>query len=68
MATGHIMLRLLLVVIFATAGPPSCSVVLHPVSTIFLAYVFLGEDVTLLQLAGTGLVLIGVLAISMVKK
>lgn len=39
-----------------------------PVSTIFLAYIFLGEDITLLQLAGTGLVLIGVLAISMAKK
>ncbi|MGZ8261511.1 MAG: DMT family transporter [Methylotenera sp.] len=39
-----------------------------PVSTIFLAYVFLGEDVTLLQIAGTGLVLIGVLAISIGKK
>jgi len=39
-----------------------------PVSTIFLAYVFLGEDISLLQLAGTGLVLIGVLAISLAKK
>lgn len=39
-----------------------------PVSTIFLAYIFLGEDITLLQLAGTGLVLIGVLAISVSKK
>ncbi|OIR04918.1 putative inner membrane transporter yiJE [mine drainage metagenome] len=39
-----------------------------PVSTIFLAYIFLGESVTLLQLAGTGLVLIGVLAISLTKK
>ncbi len=39
-----------------------------PVSTIFLANMFLGETVTLLQLAGTGLVLIGVLAISLAKK
>jgi drug/metabolite transporter (DMT)-like permease len=39
-----------------------------PVSTIFLAYIFLGENITLLQLAGTGLVLIGVMAISMGKK
>jgi drug/metabolite transporter (DMT)-like permease len=39
-----------------------------PVSTIFLAYIFLGENITLLQLAGTGLVLIGVIAISMGKK
>jgi len=38
-----------------------------PVSTIFLAYIFLGEDITLLQLAGTGLVLIGVMAISVEK-
>jgi drug/metabolite transporter (DMT)-like permease len=39
-----------------------------PVSTIFLAYIFLGEDITLLQLAGTGLVLIGVFSIGMTKK
>ncbi|HSI43212.1 MAG TPA: DMT family transporter [Methylotenera sp.] len=38
-----------------------------PVSTIFLAYIFLGEDITWLQLAGTGLVLMGVLVISMKK-
>lgn len=35
-----------------------------PVSTIFLAYVFLQEDVSLLQIAGSALVLAGVLAIS----
>jgi drug/metabolite transporter (DMT)-like permease len=39
-----------------------------PVSTILLAYVFLGEHITWLQLSGTGLVLIGVLAISMARK
>jgi drug/metabolite transporter (DMT)-like permease len=39
-----------------------------PVSTIFLAYIFLGEGITLLQLAGTSLVLIGVLAISLRMK
>ena len=39
-----------------------------PVSTIFLAYIFLGENITWLQLAGTSLVLIGVMAISMGKK
>ena len=39
-----------------------------PVSTILLAYVFLGEHITWLQLGGTGLVLIGVLTISMAKK
>jgi drug/metabolite transporter (DMT)-like permease len=38
-----------------------------PVSTIFLAYIFLGEQITLLQLAGTGLVLMGVLVISLKK-
>ncbi len=38
-----------------------------PVSTIFLAYFFLGENITWLQLAGTGLVLTGVLVISMKK-
>lgn len=39
-----------------------------PVSTIFLAYVFLQEDITWLQLAGTGLVMTGVLAISLHKE
>jgi drug/metabolite transporter (DMT)-like permease len=38
-----------------------------PVSTIFLAWIVLGEPVTLLQTAGTALVLIGVLAISLDK-
>lgn len=38
-----------------------------PVSTIFLAWVFLGEPVTLLQTVGTTLVLLGVLAISLAK-
>ncbi len=38
-----------------------------PVSTIFLAYLFLGEKVSLLQLFGTCLVLLGVLAISLGK-
>lgn len=36
-----------------------------PVSTIFMAYAFLGEPITALQLAGTGLVLVGVMAISL---
>ena len=35
-----------------------------PVSTISLAYVFLGEEVTVMQLAGTGLVVAGVIAIT----
>lgn len=36
-----------------------------PVSTIYLAWVFLGESVTSLQMLGTGLVLFGVLVISL---
>jgi drug/metabolite transporter (DMT)-like permease len=39
-----------------------------PVSTILLAYIFLNEAITLLQLAGTGLVLMGVMVISLGKK
>jgi drug/metabolite transporter (DMT)-like permease len=35
-----------------------------PVSTILLAYLFLGEGVTVMELAGTGLVMAGVLAIT----
>lgn len=38
-----------------------------PVSTIFLAWLVLGEPVTLLQTAGTALVLLGVLTISLAK-
>jgi len=38
-----------------------------PVSTIFLAWLILGEPVTLLQTLGTGLVLLGVLTISLAK-
>ncbi len=39
-----------------------------PVSTIYLAYVFLGEGLSLLQLAGSALVLGGVLIISLNSK
>ncbi len=39
-----------------------------PVSTILLAYVFLGEGITYLQMAGTGLVLVGVLVVGLNKK
>lgn len=39
-----------------------------PVSTIYLAYAFLGEDITWLQLVGTGLVMVGVLAITVGRK
>ncbi|HEX5538214.1 MAG TPA: DMT family transporter [Methylophilaceae bacterium] len=36
-----------------------------PVSTILLAYIFLGEQITAMQLVGTGLVVIGVLVITL---
>lgn len=39
-----------------------------PVSTIFMAYIFLNESITLLQIAGSTLVLGGVLIISMSSK
>jgi len=47
-------------------GAPRASLVgsVGPVSTIFLAWLFLQEPVTLLQVAGSGLVLVGVLLIS----
>ena len=38
-----------------------------PVSTIFLAWLILGEPITCLQVAGTALVLLGVLTISLAK-
>ena len=36
-----------------------------PISTIYMAYLFLGESITVLQIAGSALVLCGVLIISM---
>jgi drug/metabolite transporter (DMT)-like permease len=39
-----------------------------PVATIFLGFLFLDEPITALQLAGAGLVMAGVLAISLQKK
>jgi drug/metabolite transporter (DMT)-like permease len=39
-----------------------------PVATIFLGFVFLGEEITAIQLAGAALVLAGVLAISLPRK
>jgi drug/metabolite transporter (DMT)-like permease len=39
-----------------------------PVATIFLGFVFLGEPITLLQLAGAALVTVGVMIISRKKK
>ncbi len=39
-----------------------------PIATIFMGYVFLGEPITSIQLAGAALVMTGVLAISLRKK
>jgi drug/metabolite transporter (DMT)-like permease len=39
-----------------------------PVATIFLGYLFLGEEITVLQVAGAACVLAGILAISLAKK
>jgi drug/metabolite transporter (DMT)-like permease len=51
-------------------GSSSTSLIgsIGPVSTIYMAYVFLGEGISLLQLAGSLLVMIGVLVISMNSK
>ncbi len=48
-------------------GSGSASLIgsIGPVSTIYLAYVFLGEDISLMQITGSMLVLGGVLIISM---
>lgn len=39
-----------------------------PIVTIFLGFLFLGEEITALQLAGAGLVMAGILAISLQRK
>ena len=39
-----------------------------PISTIYMAYLFLGEGISLLQIAGSSLIVIGVLIISMGRK
>lgn len=48
-------------------GSGSASLIgsIGPISTIYMAYLFLGEDITSLQVAGSALVLCGVLIISM---
>jgi drug/metabolite transporter (DMT)-like permease len=51
-------------------GSGSASLIgsIGPVSTIYMAYVFLGERISLLQIAGSALVLCGVLIISTQSK
>jgi len=48
-------------------GSASASLIgsVGPVSTIYMAYVFLGESISLLQIVGSSLVLVGVLVISL---
>jgi drug/metabolite transporter (DMT)-like permease len=50
------------------SGSASLIGTIGPVSTIFMAYVFLNESISLLQIAGSTLVLGGVLIISMSSK
>jgi drug/metabolite transporter (DMT)-like permease len=38
-----------------------------PISTIYLAYIFLGEQLSLIQICGSILVLVGVLMVSLKK-
>ncbi len=47
------------------SGKASLIGTVGPVSTIYMAYVFLGESISLLQIAGSALVLAGVLIISL---
>jgi drug/metabolite transporter (DMT)-like permease len=47
------------------SGSASLIGTIGPVSTIFMAYIFLGEHISLLQIAGSALVLGGVLIISL---
>jgi drug/metabolite transporter (DMT)-like permease len=50
------------------SGSTSLIGTVGPVSTIYMAYVFLGENVSLLQIVGSALVLTGVLIISLNSK
>jgi drug/metabolite transporter (DMT)-like permease len=50
------------------SGSASLIGTIGPVSTIYMAYVFLGEHISLLQIAGSALVLCGVLIISLSSK
>jgi drug/metabolite transporter (DMT)-like permease len=49
------------------AGTASQAGMIGPVSTLFLAWALLGEPITAVQLAGTGLVLAGIYALSLKK-
>ena len=49
------------------AGTAAQAGMVGPVATLFLAYAFLGEALTLLQLAGTALVLAGIVVLSRIK-
>ncbi len=46
------------------AGPTSLASMIGPISTILLAWFFLGETITVWQVAGTGLVLAGLFVLS----
>jgi len=50
------------------SGSASLIGTIGPVSTIYLAYLILGENISLLQIAGSSLVLVGVLIISLNSK
>jgi drug/metabolite transporter (DMT)-like permease len=59
----------LIAVAIKRIGPDNSAIVnsVGPVSTIFLAYIFLGESVSFWQLIGTALILVGVSIIARQK-
>jgi drug/metabolite transporter (DMT)-like permease len=50
------------------AGTAAQAGMIGPVATIFVGYVFLGEVITPLQLAGTGLVMAGMVVLGRLKQ
>ena len=50
------------------SGSASLIGTIGPVSTIYMAYAILGESISLLQIVGSSLVLVGVLIISLNSK
>jgi drug/metabolite transporter (DMT)-like permease len=50
------------------SGSASLIGTIGPVSTIYMAYLILGESISRLQIAGSSLVLVGVLIISLNSK